>query len=1164
MSYFSGVFMQVVRRIVGLSLVLVGTLGVLMVAGCSSGSTGSGTNITATPTFSPGAGSYNAAQTVTIADTTSGAVLYCTTDGTTPTTSSPQCSQPTTVFKTEFLQAIAVAPGRTPSAVASAGYTINLNAAATPTFSPSGGSYNTAQIVTINDTTTGANLYYTLDGSVPTTASTLYTGPVTLSKSATLSAIAVASGFANSGVASANYVIGTGVATPVITPTGGTFATAQSVTITDATGGATIYYTIDGSMPSSSSTLYSGPITVASSETITAIAIASGTPSSPATATFVINIASAPAAAPPTFNPAAGTYSAVQQVILNDATSGAVMYYTLDGSVPTTSSTAYSGPINVTTSETIKAIATAPGFSTSAVASAAYTINLAVPPPTFDPPAGTYTSAQSVSLSDTASGAIIYYTVDGSTPTTSSTVYSGPISVATSETINAIAVAGGQTSPVATAIYTINILPNISGKVMSGSKPVNGASVQMYVASSDDYAADATPVLTTPVTTGADGSFTLMYNCPDASSGDLAYLIASGGSTGSGGSNGALVFMTALGSCNATPPQTVVVNEVTTVASAYALSPFMTGATNVGSSSANYSTSVGQANGLANAFATVSNIVDLTSGVARDHTPAYQQNLAGDPNILNNSTVPQARINTLANALNLCAVDGNGCSTLFTAATVGTGTAPANTLQAILNIAQNPGNNAAGVYNVIGSNPGAFTPSLQAAPNDWTLALTFTGGGLGFAPNFQIPSVNTGSLASGKFTDGKFVNTSMAIDPLGRIWVTGFVNSRTLLGGLPTLTPDLASGMVAVFDHLGAPQTPASTVSSGSTPAVTYGGFMQPNNGQTNAGTVAPFQIAFDPPGNAWVFGGSPLVLGTAGAPTGAMTQISPSLTFVQPDVVVGFISGYPPAIDSDGHIWMETQDSTGTNVLAEFDGQTGAMILSNNNQTGNPQWAFGYFGAYALTFDSNAEYLWDSERMFSLYQINLTDGSVVQSYYPGFDQAPTSLVAASSNPDGSAGNVYGCADAGGQTLDAFNGPSMSIVQTYPVPTGRGCGSKMVMDGLGHLFAVTGGTSGTIDEFSVNGNALTMVSPMAGYTGTSSGESPTINPDPAPPVLFSVPQDGVSGAAIDGSGNLWVLNVDTGVAGSPGNALVEFIGIAAPVVTPTSLALQFGQVGVRP
>jgi hypothetical protein len=77
--------------------------------------------------------------------------------------------------------------------------------------------------------------------------------------------------------------------------------------------------------------------------------------------------------------------------------------------------------------------------------------------PTFNPPAGTYTSAQSVTLADTTAGAVIHYTTNGSTPDASSPVFSSAIPVNSSETIEAIAVASGfSDSTVATAAYVIN------------------------------------------------------------------------------------------------------------------------------------------------------------------------------------------------------------------------------------------------------------------------------------------------------------------------------------------------------------------------------------------------------------------------------------------------------------------------------------------------------------------------------------------------------------------------------------------------------------------------------------------------------------------------------------------------------------------------------------
>jgi chitobiase/beta-hexosaminidase-like protein len=165
-------------------------------------------------------------------------------------------------------------------------------------------------------------------------------------------------------------------ATPTFSPVQGTYGTAQSVAISDTTAGATIYYTTDGTTPTTASTLYSVPIAVSSTETIEAIAVASGcSTSSVATALYTI----APPAATPTFSPVAGTYTSVQTVTFSDATAGATIYYTTNGTTPTTSSTVYTGPIAVNSTETIEAIAAAAGFSNSSVATAAYTINLPTP-----------------------------------------------------------------------------------------------------------------------------------------------------------------------------------------------------------------------------------------------------------------------------------------------------------------------------------------------------------------------------------------------------------------------------------------------------------------------------------------------------------------------------------------------------------------------------------------------------------------------------------------------------------------------------------------------------------------------------------------------------------------------------------------------------------------
>ena len=167
-----------------------------------------------------------------------------------------------------------------------------------------------------------------------------------------------------------------------------------------------------------------------------------------------------PPVAPPSFSPSAGTYTSAQTVTISTTTSGASIRYTLDGSTPSeTVGTLYGGPITVSASTTINAIAYESGMTDSTVASATYTIRAIVVTPTFNPSAGTYTSAQTVTISTTTSGASIRYTTDGSTPSeTAGMLYSAPVTVSSTTTIKAIAYESGMTdSTVASATYTINI-----------------------------------------------------------------------------------------------------------------------------------------------------------------------------------------------------------------------------------------------------------------------------------------------------------------------------------------------------------------------------------------------------------------------------------------------------------------------------------------------------------------------------------------------------------------------------------------------------------------------------------------------------------------------------------------------------------------------------------
>lgn len=146
----------------------------------------------------------------------------------------------------------------------------------------------------------------------------------------------------------------------------------------------------------------------------------------------------------PTFSVTPDTYSTAQSVMLATTTAGATIYYTTDGTQPTTESNEYNSEIVVSATTTIKAFAAKADWISSAVASAVYTITEpgltgTVTTPTFSVAEGTYSSTQTVTITSTTSGAIIYYTTDGTTPTSASSIYGAPLSISATETVKAFA-----------------------------------------------------------------------------------------------------------------------------------------------------------------------------------------------------------------------------------------------------------------------------------------------------------------------------------------------------------------------------------------------------------------------------------------------------------------------------------------------------------------------------------------------------------------------------------------------------------------------------------------------------------------------------------------------------------------------------------------------------
>ena len=345
---------------------------------------------------------------------------------------------------------------------------LNLFAADTSTiltFEPAGGTFPSAQTVTIGSYPTGAVIHYTIDNSDPTLTSALnYSQPLNINSNTVIKAVVAYPDGTFSSPQTAEYIINatTSVNAPVIEPGTGTYAVDQRVTMTSTTSGAVIRYTLDGTTPSpTSSPVYSEPISIISDTTIRAIAVLSSSAiSSESMAEYTFNRVAPTADI--TFSPEPGTFANSQTVSINSSLSDTVIHYTLDGTDPTSTSFLTSQPITINSNTVIKAVVAFSNGTFSSPETAEYIIK-PVPAPTFTPAAGAYESGQKISLSGT-NNAVIRYTTNNTDPTTSSLAYSEPITLSAAMTVKAVAIISGYGhSDIASAAYTIKAPTASSG-----------------------------------------------------------------------------------------------------------------------------------------------------------------------------------------------------------------------------------------------------------------------------------------------------------------------------------------------------------------------------------------------------------------------------------------------------------------------------------------------------------------------------------------------------------------------------------------------------------------------------------------------------------------------------------------------------------------------------
>ena len=571
-------------------------------------STGS-TPTAATPTISPVAGTYTLPVSVTLTDATSGASIYYTTDGTTPTTASTLYATPFALTGPVTVKAIASASGYNPSAVASNAYAIQ---AATPIFSPAPGTYTSSQSVTITDTTPNSTIYYTLNNTTPTTSSSLYSGPVFVGTTETLTAIAAAPGLVNSQPLAGLYTINSSGGTGISFPSG--FTAGSMTLLSAATINGTSLRITDGGTNEASAAWYPTPVSIQTFTTDFTFLVSGGTSPTADGFAFVLQGIGATAIGPyggglgygpatTTGTPGIGQSIAVKFDLYSnngegadstglytngaspttpavDMTSSAIdlhsghpfkVHMTYDGTnlAMTITDTTTNGTFSQTWPVNLPAIiggnAAFAGFTGGTGSLTAiqdiqnWTFTTGVTQtqaatPTFSPVAGTYTSAQNVTISSTTSGATIYYTTNGSTPTTSSTKYTGPVAVGTTETLNAIAVATGfANSNVGAAAYTINTGGGgtsinysagftASGLTFNGSTALSGTRLRL-TNSTTNQAGSAwftTPVSVNSFTT--DFTFQLSSIGTSAFGNGITFVIQNAGTTALGPSGGGLGY----------------------------------------------------------------------------------------------------------------------------------------------------------------------------------------------------------------------------------------------------------------------------------------------------------------------------------------------------------------------------------------------------------------------------------------------------------------------------------------------------------------------------------------------------------------------------------------------------------------------------------------------
>jgi hypothetical protein len=689
---------------------------------------------------------------------------------------------------------------------------------------------------------------------------------------------------------------------------------------------------------------------------------------------------------------------------------------------------------------------------------------------------------------------------------------------------------------------------DIAGNAHGGQNPVTSSNIALFatgptaVAGPPAYtppnAYGSTPYLLATTTTDGNGNFSFAgatYTCP---TGDDVYVVAAGGDPGltpTTTDNSAIFLVAALGTCaNLSSIPTVTINEATTIAAAYALSGFAPAggagmtevaikAATVAAPGAGITTTTNNNQGMLDAFSNALNIANSQSGTIYTTTPT-----GGTVT----SNIANALADILQNCVNSSGPTSTSCASLFSAATPpgSSPTVPVNAWQAALNIAQYPGNKVATLYGLI-SAQAAFPESLTAAPNDWTIGVTYT------SPLLYSPQGLVADASDNIYVTGSYSASAPAVDAA--------LVKFTSTGGNPT-------------DLVTTAQLSASDGSVGRYAAV-------------------------DKSGNIWL--SDHATAAQVDEYTTGGTVNTPAYTSVDTDT-----NNYGIAADEDGDIWTSSYKnggcSTGKSIceLVEFAKGTSTPYTPYVTFSTYTVQTPGVGGSRDVVYDAKRNNIWLSDINESDVQFFPVTPSTTAVATAAAAAKTFTLGTSTTTPASYAYGAQGVAiDSGGNAwVVVVGGPAVTATPTtvavpsalYEIAASTTATPSLVsggsfnspaynvIDGNNNIFIANSGSSTTTDSSSVleyNTTLSSFVSPNIGFapgaTYTANGVGTCAS---TVGCLSGDPMYKAGNILVDRSGALWLLSGSNATTSQ--GALTQILGVAAP----TDPVLADGVYGTKP